>query len=284
MRWPQDAAGWPMAEHSRFVHHRPHRWHLQEAGQGETLLLVHGAGGATQSWRGLFPRLARFYHVVAIDLPGQGFTQSGARSRSGLDAMAEDIISLCRHEGIVPRIVIGHSAGAAIALRMAELGAAPQAEVIGINAALANFKGVAGWLFPMLAKVLALSPFAAGLFAASATEASVRNLIRGTGSDLDAEGIGLYLRLAQDQAHVDGTLAMMAQWQLDGLLSRLPALQRKVTLITGDGDLAVPPRTSVDVVAILPEARHISLAGLGHLAHEEDPDRVFDTIRACLSG
>ena len=65
MRWPEDADGWPLRQYSRHVLSRPHRWHVQEAGEGETLLLIHGAGGATQSWRDLFPRLAEAHHVVA---------------------------------------------------------------------------------------------------------------------------------------------------------------------------------------------------------------------------
>ena len=52
------------------------------------------------------------------------------------------------------------------------------------------------------------------------TRPSVKRLLRGTGSDIDATGAELYFRLASDAAHVDGTLAMMAQWNLNGLLSR----------------------------------------------------------------
>lgn len=281
MRWPGDAAGWPMAEHSRFVLHRPHRWHVQEAGTGPLVLLIHGAGGATQSWRGVFPLLARDTRVVAVDLPGQGFSQLGARSRCGLDHMAEDLWSLCRHEGWQPAVIVGHSAGAAIALRMAELGA--PGHIVGINAALGNFKGVAGWLFPMLARALALSPVTAGLFAASVTDQSVRTLIRGTGSTLDDTGIALYRRLASDRGHVDGTLAMMAQWRLDGLLRRLPSNPARVTLVTGDRDLAVPPSTSRDAAAALKNATLVTLPGLGHLAHEEDPATVARIISDTLA-
>ena len=280
MRWPEDAAGWPMAEHSRFVLHRPHRWHVQEAGSGDTLLLIHGAGGATQSWRGLFPLLAQTHHVVAVDLPGQGFTQVGGRMRCGLDGMAEDLLALVRHEGWQPRAIIGHSAGAAVALRMTELGLA--VPVIGINAALANFKGVAGWLFPALAKVLALNPLTARIFTATATEGTVRNLIKGTGSRLDAEGLALYHRLATDRAHVDATLTMMAQWNLAGLLARLGQIAVPVDLIVGLNDTAVPPQTSRDAARAIPGARLTELAGLGHLAHEEAPAAVLAAIIAAL--
>jgi magnesium chelatase accessory protein len=278
MRWPEDAEGWPLTVYSRQVLHRPHRWHIQEHGIGPTILLIHGAGGATQSFRGLFPILARTHHVVAVDLPGQGFTQMGAQQRCGLDQMATDLLALVRNQGWAPDIVVGHSAGAAIALRMWELGLQPAKGIVGINAALGNFKGIAGWLFPMMAKALAVSPFAARLFSKTTTRNGVRQLIEGTGSTLDERGIDLYYRLATDKGHVDATLSMMAQWSLDGLMARLGRIDVPVHLIAALGDKAVPPEVSRDAVRQLPQARLTELAGLGHLAHEEDPETIANLI------
>ena len=278
MRWPQDAKDWPLTAYSRQVLHRPHRWHVQEHGEGPLILLIHGAGGATQSFRGIFPILAQDYHVVAVDLPGQGFTQLGAQQRCGLDHMSEDLLSLCRNQGWAPDIVVGHSAGAAIALRMWELGMRPRRGIVGLNAALGNFKGVAGWLFPMMAKALAATPFSASVFASTTTRSSVRNLVQGTGSTLDQEGLELYYRLATDRGHVDATLSMMAQWSLDGLLARMGQIDVPVHLITGLGDKAVPPKVSRDAAKILPHATLTELPGLGHLAHEEDPVTLAQLI------
>lgn len=279
MRWPRDATDWPLKNHSRHVLCKPHRWHIQDAGTGPTLLLIHGAGGATQSFRHLFPLLAQANHVVAIDLPGQGFTQLGGRGRCGLDAMAEDLIRLLRQENIVPDTIIGHSAGVPIALRLTELGLRPINGIIGINAALGNFKGVAGWLFPAMAKFLAATPFTADVFCATTTPASVQKLIQGTGSKLDAEGHGYYLKLARDTGHVGATLSMMAQWSLDGLLARLPNVDTPVTLIVGTNDKAVPPKTSHDAARILTNATVIDLPDLGHLAHEEDASAIAAVIQ-----
>lgn len=280
MRWPDDAKDWPLTEHSRQVLHRPHRWHIQEHGTGDTILLIHGAGGATQSFRGLFQILSHTHHVVMMDLPGQGFTQLGAQQRCGLDHMAEDLLSLARNQGWTPTMIIGHSAGAAIALRLWELGLRPARGIVGINAALGNFKGVAGWLFPMMAKALAVTPFSASLFASTTTRGSVRNLVNGTGSMLDEQGLELYYRLATDKGHVDATLSMMAQWSLDGLLARLDQIHTPVHLITGLGDKAVPPSVSRDASGKLPTSKLTELDGLGHLAHEEDPQRIADLIIA----
>ena len=278
MRWPDDLRDWPLTAHSRRLLHRPHRWHVQEDGTGPTILLIHGAGGATQSFRGLFPLLARTHHIVAVDLPGQGFTQLGAQQRCGLDHMSEDLLALCRNQGWAPDIVVGHSAGAAIALRMWELGMQPTKGIVGINAALGNFKGVAGWLFPMMAKALAVTPFSASLFASTTTRGGVRNLVTGTGSALGQDGLELYYRLATDKGHVDATLSMMAQWNLDGLLSRLEQIDLPVHLITGLNDKAVPPQVSRDAADKLANAMLTELPDLGHLAHEEDPQAIADII------
>ncbi len=282
MRWPPSAHDWPHAGLSRQAACRGHVWHVQETGRGPALILLHGAGGATQSWRGLLPLLAARFRVIAVDLPGQGFTRRGARSRCGLDPMAADIAALAAQEGWDPAALIGHSAGGAIALRMA-LDHPDPIPVIGLNAALGNFRGVAGWLFPVMAKVLALNPLTAPMVAATMRRASVERLLTGTGSRPDAEMIRLYTALASDRAHVDGTLAMMAQWRLDGLLDRLDRIAGPVTLIAGVADLAVPPEVSREAAARLPHGRFVEVAGLGHLMHEEAPDRIAALIVETLA-
>ena len=286
MDWVRDLPTWPNAQMSRLVPQRPHRWHVQEAGAGPTLLFIHGAGGATHSWRDLLPDLATDFHVLAIDLPGQGLTQNGARQRCGLDVMAEDIASLCRAQGWAPDAIIGHSAGAAIALRLSERlmsqsGRSPV--VIGLNAALGHFKGVAGWLFPALAKMLALNPLTAGLFVRSVSgPGRIQSLIRSTGSDLDERGMALYERLIRDKGHVEATLMMMSQWRLDRLLADLPAIGTRTILFAGTADKAVPPDVSERAASRMPNARYAPLPGLGHLAHEEKPAMICGLIRDTL--
>ncbi len=278
----KDLPLWPHADTSRFIRSGPHDWHVQEMGEGPMILCLHGAGASTHTWRDLMPLLARRWHVVAIDLPGQGFTRAATLRRCGLDHMTEDIARLCAAAGWRPAGIIGHSAGAAIALNLApRLPERPA--VVGLNAALGHFRGAASWLFPLLARLLALNPLTATVFTLGGPNlARARRLIEGTGSRIDEAGLALYARLFSDRKHVDATLQMMTQWRIDGLLARLTHTDAETLLIAGDGDLAVPPDTSDRAASQLPQSKAVRLKGLGHLAHEEAPDEVATLIEGHL--
>ncbi len=289
MKWGAQALIWPNRQASRFVDCRPHRWHVQEMGpegpaEAPLVLLLHGAGGATHSWREVMPRLAGQVRVVGLDLPGQGFTAMGTRSRSGLVHTAEDIAALCRAEGWRPDALVGHSAGAALALQLSRvLEPAPRA-IVGINAALEPFPGPAQWAFPLMARMLSANPLTAALFASGiASQGSVAALIRSTGSTIDAEGLALYRAVISDRAHVDGALNMMAQWDLAPLAAALPEIEADVLLLAGERDRAVPPAASARAAKALPHARVEQLPGLGHLAHEEAPQAVAALILAHMA-
>ena len=284
MEWSKHKSNWPMAEYSRFVPCKPHRWHVQEAGQGPLLLLLHGAGGGTQSWRNLFPLLIQSNRVICIDLPGQGFTKMGSNRRCGLDEMAEDVLALCYDQSWVPDMIVGHSAGAAIGLRMAEMMQSKVPRVVGINAALGNFNGLAGVVFPIIAKTLAMVPFVADIFKASATRPkSVERLIEGTGSYLPTEELRWYRALVGSRDHVNGTLQMMAQWTLDDLLKRLPENTANTILIAATGDKAVPYTTSKACAEKMPNGIYHEVRDLGHLIHEEDALMISDMIHSFLA-
>jgi magnesium chelatase accessory protein len=266
---------WPLRDHARRIRLR-HDWWVVEHGVGPEVLLLHGAGGSGHSFRALVPALAG-HRAVVPDLPGQGYTRPGSRGRFGIEPMAEDIAALIAAAGWQPRVVIGHSAGVPLALQLSTL--VPFRAVIGLNAALGQFDGAAGFLFPLFARALAATPFIPSLVSRMwGNEARVRELIEGTGSHLDDAGITQYLRLVRRAPHVDGTLGMMAAWRVDRLMARAARLSVPVLLVANAGDRLVPPKVSREAARILPRAELREMPSLGHLAHEEDAGAVLATI------
>ncbi|TVS03099.1 MAG: alpha/beta fold hydrolase [Rhodobacteraceae bacterium] len=269
---------WPLREHSRIIRCRPHEWHVQVVGEGPDVLLLHGAGASAHSFHRLMSHLPG-HRLIAPDLPGQGFTRAGGMPRLGLDEMADDLTVLCTDQGWRPMAIVGHSAGGAIALRMAEIMPHGPHAVIGINAALGPFDGFAGWLFPKLARAMASSPFAAAVVTRlSSNRKQVERLLIGMGSQIDQGGIDAYHRLVSRTAHIEGTLGMMAQWQLEPLLERLPQIAVPALLIGATRDRAVPPVVSLQASRALPRGEYAELADFGHLVHEEAPGEIAALI------
>lgn len=281
LSWARDGRDWPHRAASRFVEAGGLSWHVQEMGQGPTLLLLHGTGASTHSWRDLLPLLARDFHVVAPDLPGHGFTEAPERDRLSLPAMARGLTALLGKLGVEPEGIVGHSAGAAIAMQMVLTGAVAPSCLISLNGALLPFKGVASQLFPSVARLLVLNPLVPRLFAwrAGSTEA-VTQLLEGMGSRLDARGQDLYQRLFSNRVHVASTLGMMANWDLEALGRSFGRLDLPVLLVVGAGDRAVPPSDARAVAQRLPDARIETLPGAGHLVHEEKPGDIAALIGA----
>ncbi|MCA0928486.1 alpha/beta fold hydrolase BchO [Ruegeria profundi] len=283
MDWQRDLPTWPHHTWSKRVVCAPHRWHVQEHGEGPTLLFLHGAGASTHSWNAMMTNLAKDHHVVAIDLPGHGFTVMGANNRSGLETMAEDIAALCTQENWQPTKIVAHSAGAAIALQLCEkhLTTHGKPSILAINPAFSDFDGLAGILFPIIAKSLAVNPLTPWLFTRGPDAlARAQRLIASTGSTIPAEQLALYARLLKNRRHVQGALFMMAQWSLRDFKRCMSKSQTPIEIIVGLNDRAVPPETTASLQKTMPNSNLTKLADLGHLAHEEAPDLFVSRVRS----
>jgi magnesium chelatase accessory protein len=273
--WPVDGRDWPNREHSRFLRAGGIDWHVQVAGQGPVVLLLHGTASATHSWRDLLPLLARHATVVAPDLPGHGFTGMPMDQGLTLPGMARLVDALLASLGLRPELAVGHSAGAAVALRLALDGRIAPHAVVSLNGALTPLGDEHAAFFTRAARLLVGLPFVPKLFAWRAANPEVAaRLLRDTGSRIDARGVDLYARLFRRAGHLSGALRMMANWDLHPLLRDLPRLRAALLLVVGANDRTIPPSKAQRVRAALPGARIETLPGLGHLAHEERPDMV----------
>ncbi len=291
--WHTDGRDWPNRDAGRFVQAGGLRWHVQVAGPAghaadegaPVVLLLHGAGAATHSWRDVLPLLARDFTVIAPDLPGHGFTATPAASGLTMPGMAKAVAALLATLGLRPALVAGHSAGAGLALRMSLDGSLPSASLVTLNGALQPFPGAAARLFPALARVLFVNPLMPRILSLQAQRpGAVARVIGGTGSRLDARGIELYARLFRRSGHVAGTLGMMAGWDLATLARDLPGLAAPLTLYAGERDTTVPPSVSRTAAQAVRGAVFEALPRLGHLMHEEEPERFAALIASAASG
>lgn len=286
LNWAREGLIWPHREQSEFVRVGNVSWHVQRMGAPDkpALLLLHGTGASVHSWRGLMPLLAETHHVTAMDLPRHGFTTGHPPEDMSLPRMASTVMRLVHALGIEPAAIIGHSAGAALALQMA-LDHGYGGPVIGLNSALRPFPGIAAQLFPAVAKLLFVNPLVPRLFsgAASLSGDTDRFILKSTNSKIDAEGMACYEALMKNSRHTKGALAMMANWDLPTLRTRMGKVTNPVLMVHSDNDAAIPLDWAKEAHGWLPNAHLDVLEGLGHLAHEEAPERVMSRISPYLT-
>jgi len=277
--WERDRADWPNHPYSGFVEAAELNWHVQRMGTGPVVLLLHGTGASTHSWRDLAPLLAERFTVIAPDLPGHAFTERPPARDLSLSRMARAVCRLIAVLEVRPDIVVGHSAGAALALRMALDRCIAPAAIVSLNGALFPFSGVARHVFPPVARLMLLNPFTPRIFTAQASSPQrVERLIENTGSQIDAKGLATYKRLFRQPSHVLGALGMMANWDLEPLQNAMDKIETPVVLVAAEDDRAVPPSNSMRARDKLPHAKVVYLRGLGHLAHEEAPEQIASMI------
>ena len=247
------------------------RWHVVEEGDGPTVLLVHGTAASVHSWRRVIPHLSGRFHVVALDLPGHGQTTSRGSSDLTLPRMAAGVAAVMKALGLSPKIVAGHSAGAAILAEAASRKLIAPTTLVSFNGAFFPFGGLAGSLFSPIAKFVAFNPFVPRLLSGVARPSTVERLLRDTGSEPDPEDIEHYFRLFKDPDHVAAALGMMAAWDLSTMEQALARIEASCIFVAGDNDKAVPPASADKAASRCRHAVTLHYRGYGHLLHEENP-------------
>lgn len=103
---------------SKQIKHADQTFSYLEAGEGETIVLLHGFGVSKSVWRPLVSRLLRDYHVVAFDIPGYNLAASPKLESYGFRRLAEwlqQAIHAILQEPQQKIHLVGYSVGAILA-------------------------------------------------------------------------------------------------------------------------------------------------------------------------
>lgn len=257
------------------------RLHYIDEGAGPPVILIHGFAGSTFSWRHVIPDLAKGHRVIALDLPGFGFSDRNPELDYSQGAQAERVVALLDALRIERATLIGHSMGGAIAERLAA--AHPERVerlvlVAAVNAGAAPQRrrgALAGPMFALagLAQRSPRAMYALGRRAlprmihdpAFATEDVVRGYI--------------------DPLLLPGTAAAvraMARAGMDEPPADLSAIRTPTLVISGASDRALPPADGDVLAAAIPGAAHVTIPGAGHLVAEEQPAAFLEEVLAFL--
>lgn len=87
-----------------------------DEGQGPPIILLHGFGGCSYSWRYLAPALAANHRVYSIDLKGFGLSDKPQDGKYAMSDQADMVTAFIHNKDLHNLVIVGHSMGGGVTL------------------------------------------------------------------------------------------------------------------------------------------------------------------------
>lgn len=257
------------------------QWFCRETGQGFPLLLLHGLGANSFSWRDNLGPLSRKFRVLAPDLPAHGATPAIATEDFHLETLAAGLRRFLDYRGISRAALAGNSLGGSLALLLAREAPErfPALVLLAPAAALTRLP----WVFyplrlPVLGAALArgLGPWIVPLGLRLAYHRWER---------ITPEVVAGYAATFRNPANRRALRELACQadcWPPPRVEALLKEIRQPVCLIWGERDRILPVAQARWLAARLPQAEVHLLPEVGHAPQEEDPEAVNQIIIAFL--
>lgn len=249
--------------------------HYLDQGAGPAIVLIHGFGGHTYSYRHLIPTLSVDHRVITVDLKGYGYSERDAHAGLSLTAQVSMLKGLLDKRGVARATFVGHSMGGGVAQRFAV--AYPDMVDALVLAASVNGEAPAGRRVLPPGPLLKLAVPLLAKFAAT-------RMLRGSFYDpamLTDEVRDEYMRPIRIIGSMDGLIAIMRDGAAD-LPVDLARITQPVLLLYGAHDKLVPPTVGREIQKRVPQARMVVVEKAGHLLLEEQPLACESAIRDFL--
>jgi pimeloyl-ACP methyl ester carboxylesterase len=250
--------------------------HVEQAGSGEPVVLLHGFGASTYSWRKVVPALAERYRVVAIDLNGFGYTQR-PRSRESYtrEGQAKLVTDTMDALGIARAHLVGHSYGGGITLYLASRHPERFRSMVLVDSSAPTYAN------DRRSRAAALRPLDALFVRAVALRprAIRKALLRSFWDDskVTPELVQAYFDRVAVEGVGDAFYGLTAPAP-PGPPVELEKIAIPPLVVWGAHDELISPESGRRAAARLPHSEFVLIADCGHLPMEEQPEALLQAI------
>ena len=273
---------------SQFITLKGIRVHYKQMGQGQpAMLLLHGFAASEFSWREVMQPLAKFGTVIAYDRLAFGLTERPLKwtgsNPYGADLQADIVFAMMDAKNAQQAILIGNSAGGAIATLAALRHPERVKALVLVDAAIypgRSTSGIMDWLL-RTPQSQRLGP----LFVRSIKDWGM-DFGRSAWHDpskITPDIWAGYLKPLKADNWDRGLWEFNQAPRAVGLSTRLNEIKQPVLVLTGDDDRIVPTENSVRLARELPNARLVVIPNCGHVPHEECPSEFMQAVTEFLN-
>lgn len=248
--------------------------HYVDEGKGPPVVLIHGFGGHTYSYRYLIPELAPDHRVVALDLLGFGYSERVSDADYSHQAQAGRVLGLMDALGIEKASLVGHSMGGEVAMRVA----AAHPERVDRLALVASVSGDRVRALPVTPLVKPFLPLSSVLFGKQMFRASFFDKSKATDEVWRA-----YHEPATIRGSMDGLYKIMKHTRGDPPI-QVTSITAPVLLMSAEHERIIPRWMSRRLRERFPEAETAVIGEAGHVLLEERPAECNAVLRRFLDG
>ena len=240
-----------------------------DQGSGEVVLMLHGWGSKKELFANIIDAVSKKYRVIAPDFPGRGETEEPPEVWA-VDNFVNWTLSFIKQLGVEKLILLGHSFGGRVIIKMAAMENLPFAiEKIILTGSAGilpkrsfSYKFKVG-TYKIGKKILSLPPVKA-LF-----PNALENMQKKRGS-ADYQAASQIMR---------GCLVKVVN---EDLKDYLPKIKQSTLLIWGTADDATPLSDGELMEKLIPDAGLVKLNGAGHYSWLNDPYTFIAVLKSFL--
>lgn len=243
---------------------------------GPPVVILHGLMGSARNWSTIAKQLAATYRVLMPDLRNHG--RSPWAETMNFDEMAGDVAAAIEARGLAPVMLVGHSLGGKVAMRLALTRAELVARLVVVDVAPVLYRhSLAGHIEAMRAVDLASvsrRPEVEAELAKTIHDPLMRAFLL---QNLVRTPAGYTWR-----PHLDAIAASLPELMgfpaSEGLAYPGPTL-----FIVGSRSAYVRPEYRPVIKQLFPKVEYATIAGAGHQVHADRPDEFLECVRGFLA-
>ena len=257
-----------------------------ELGEGPAILFVHGLGASWQSWLEQLPEFAASHRVVAMDLPGFGYSESPSEDIS-IEYYARWTAEFMDVLGIESAAVVGNSMGGFVSAELAIKFPARVQRLVFVSAAI--FWQNRRRAQPLVQLARMSDAVVARALVRATDDIATRRRLRYAA--LATAGFRYPQYVSDELAHemvrsarrTDGFLPALQALAGYDLEEELPKISCPTLIVWGANDQLVSVKDAERLEDLIPDSRREVFERTGHVAMLERPERFNRLLREFLA-
>ena len=283
--WPVEAlvARWAPPP-SDFIDVKGQLVHLRDIGPRDDpmpLVLLHGTGASLHTWEGWVAALRARHRIITLDLPGFGLTGPNASGDYRGDTHARFVLDVMDQLRVTRFAVGGNSLGGEVAWRIALLAPERVAKLILVDAAGQAFEPQSVPIGFLVANVPLLNRVFEWVLPRPLVVASVHN-VYGDPARVDDALVDRYQQLMLREGNRRALVQRFQQNQRGADADHIREINVPTLILWGGRDRLIPPEVGRRFKSDIAGSELVIFDDLGHVPHEEDPQRTVKAVQAFL--